>query len=289
MELRELLTDFSDRHDLRLTDLTKREHVAIRSTSGAHHVVTEAYGSLSDSALSDPAVGVLLHMLHRNFEHAEAAIVAFVSGCAASAEVISRAAVESSVNIRYILAGDRAGRLRAYFEHHLSDVDNQVQKWKADAVGLGGADAAVHTAAAERRSKANACMRKFADQFMGITPHERWPRTVAERFKAIGETLSYRTFYARMGSETHADAEETLRYLLGYMQPDPAVFEAMALETIWMTRLHIHYAISAFLRASLGYAEAYSMSSAAQHLKTQLRSVEKELRSISKHVGAGLV
>jgi hypothetical protein len=41
------------------------------------------------------------------------------------AEIISRAAVEFSVNIIYILAGDRGARLVAYFNHYLDGVDGR--------------------------------------------------------------------------------------------------------------------------------------------------------------------
>jgi hypothetical protein len=67
-----------------------------------------------------------------------------------------------------------------------------------------------------------------------------------------------------------------------------AGFEAMALETVWMTRLHIHYAISLFLKASIAYAISYSFAAAQAHLRRELADVEKELVEIGSHVGAGI-
>src|SRR6266566_4211594 len=103
--LQVLLKKFSERHQLRLTELVRREKVAIQSVSVADILVNQGYSKLNELALVDPAVGLLLNLLHRNCEHADASIVAFVSGCGSSAEIIARAAVESSVNIIYILAG----------------------------------------------------------------------------------------------------------------------------------------------------------------------------------------
>jgi hypothetical protein len=61
--------------------------------------------------------------------------VAFVSGSGSSAEIIARASVESSVNIMYILAGDRAARLLGYFDHYFEEVERRfrsarVQFWR---------------------------------------------------------------------------------------------------------------------------------------------------------------
>jgi hypothetical protein len=102
-----LLVAFSTRHHLELTDLLKRETVAIESLAMANMLVNETYCRLDEATLCDPTVGLMLNLLHRNFEHAEASIVAFVTGCSSSAEIVGRASVESSVNITFILAGDR--------------------------------------------------------------------------------------------------------------------------------------------------------------------------------------
>jgi hypothetical protein len=108
-----LVRQFAERRQLKFTDVLKREELAIRTTSIANILVNAAYAAQDDKNLADPAVGLLLNMLHRDFEHIEASIVAFVTGSGTSAEVIARAATESSVNILYIVAGDRVQRLRA--------------------------------------------------------------------------------------------------------------------------------------------------------------------------------
>ena len=75
---------------------------------------------------------------------------------------------------------------------------------------------------------------------------------------------------------------------LGRALNDQSKLEAMALETVWMTRFLIHYAVSLFLKASIAYAESYSMGDVKAPLKTALREIEKELVEISSHVGAGI-
>ncbi len=76
-------------------------------------------------------------MLHRNFELVEAGIVAFITGCGASAEVTARAAVEFSVNLAYIVAGVPKDRLRAYFEHYFQAGDRQLKTWQRESATVG--------------------------------------------------------------------------------------------------------------------------------------------------------
>ncbi|MGC1177621.1 MAG: DUF5677 domain-containing protein, partial [Methyloceanibacter sp.] len=209
----ELIREFAERHHLMLTDLVRGEKVGIASSSAALLLINQGYAQLDDRALSDPSVGLLLNLLHRNFEHVEAAITAFVTGCGSSAEVVARASVESSINILYILAGERVSRLRAYFDYYLEEVDSQAVKWKAQVADLKENEAAMHNKAINRRLAANAKVRRVVDAVFG-SARERWAKSINERFKCIGESLGYRTFYARMSSEVHGDAEETLRYFI---------------------------------------------------------------------------
>jgi hypothetical protein len=68
-------------------------------------------------------------MFHRNFELVEAGVVAFVTGSGAAAEITARAAVESSVNLAYIMTGVPKERGRAYFEHYFQAGDRQLKTW----------------------------------------------------------------------------------------------------------------------------------------------------------------
>jgi hypothetical protein len=198
-----------------------------------------------------------------------------------------RAAVESSVNIIYILAGDRVSRLLAYFHYYLEGVDRQVEKWRAQIGDLGPDEAKIHRLAIEQRLAANSGLRQVVNA-IGSKTKERWPPSIEQRFKHIGDSVGYRTFYARMSSETHADAEETLRYFVGKVTANPSLLDAMALETVWTTRFYIYYAVSFLLRATLAYARSYSLPAVEARLEKELANVERELIEISAHVGAGI-
>jgi hypothetical protein len=59
--------------------------------------LNEGYTQLDTKAYADPTIALLLNMLHRNFEHVEAAVVACVTGSGAAAEVIARAPFEGDI------------------------------------------------------------------------------------------------------------------------------------------------------------------------------------------------
>jgi hypothetical protein len=51
-----------------------------------------------------------------------------------------------------------------------------------------------------QRRKSNAALRAAIER-SGKPATERWPRTIEERFKTLGQPLAYRTIYSRMSSE----------------------------------------------------------------------------------------
>jgi hypothetical protein len=281
------LADFLERHRLKADELVDRELIAIRSISIAIQSVETGYSRLSDSDFADPAIGLLLNLLHRNCELVESSVVAFVTGSGAGSEVISRASLEASANIAYIVSGKPIGRMLAYFDHYFRGVDRQVKGWRREIARLTGADAKIHELAATRRQQANDVMRDFVEHVFGKQHLDQWPSSIEKRFDELGDALAYRTFYARMSSETHGDAEETLRYFVGQHQKSE-IFEAMALETIWNTRLYLYYAVASFLRASALYCDKYRIADTSDLFRMLVSEVQDELEIIARHTGSRL-
>jgi hypothetical protein len=158
-----VLDEFARYHLLEITELLKAEEVAVNATCVALDTINRGYLQLDNSQLSDPSIGLLLNMLHRNAEHCEGGIVALVTGSAASAEVIIRCSVEASVNIGYILSGDRADRLQAYFNHYFDTTDRQITQWRARIRNLSSAERALHEECIKQRRNSNNSLRQFSN------------------------------------------------------------------------------------------------------------------------------
>ena len=131
-------------------------------------------------------------------------------------------------------------------------------------------------------------MRGFVDRLERETSEidlrEQWPSKIADRFAGSEDSATYRTVYVRLCSETHFDAEETLRYILAKVGGD-ALMRRMALETIGFTRLVIAIAVAYHLRAVWAYADHYQMVNTALECGTGVACIERWSEQLSEHVG----
>ena len=285
-----VLERFSKQHSVLLDALPEAERLGIYYTLRCHDALDAGLAALSADILSsDVVVGVARQLLARCAEHVEGALAAFATSSVASAELIARVAIESSVTIRFILR-DPHSRLAAYFRHHVDDVDKQVRHWRNVAASLPGNAKRIHETACDQRDAANRAMRSFVDrleeELIGSRAPEKWPAQVSERFKQLDDEVTYRTVYARLCSETHFDAEETLRYGLGQLGGDD-LLERMALETIGFTRLMISIAVTYFLHAALDYAFRYSMDGTVRECQAGLHAMGRVSEVLSEHIGSG--
>jgi hypothetical protein len=284
------LERFSKQHSVVLDSLPEAERLGIYYTLRCQDAIDAGLAALSADVLSsDAVVGVARQLLARCAEHVEGALAAFATSSGASAELIARVAIESSVTIRFILR-DPQPRLAAYFRHHVDDVDKQVRHWRNVAASLPGDAKVIPEAACDQRDAANRAMRSFVDrleqELIGSRAPEKWPAQVSERFRALDDEVTYRTVYARLCSETHFDAEETLRYGLGQLGGDE-LLERMALETIGFTRLMISIAVTYFLHAALDYASRYSMNGTMRECQAALHAMRRISEVLSEHVDGG--
>ena len=276
----DLLHRFAERHKLKPDELLTRERLAVRATNRAFLAVQHGYTRLDEKAFQDPAVGMLLNVFDRAYEHVEGAICAFVGGSGSTAEVASRAAIELAINLAYISAGAAPQRLRAYFEHHFTTNDRQLKSWRNEIAALPLDQRKVHERGIDARQRSINGLRSFFNEVMG-PPGEAWPTSVENRFKALDGSLTYRTFYARMSSEAHGDAEETIRYFVGKLQ-GKEVFEKMAVQTVLTSRLYVYYAVSWLVRAGGLYAGHYGMGDTVDQLRTEHADIDAELMKIAK-------
>jgi hypothetical protein len=285
----ELLKRFAAQHSIDLSGLPEFERQSICCMLRCLDALDADYAALSDETLaSDPAVGVILQLLARCAEHVKGALVAFTGAAGASAELVSRAAIESAVTIRFILQ-DPSPRLAGYFRHHVDDVDKQVSHWRRTAESLPAVARAIHEAACDQREAANREMRVFVSrlegEILGARLREPWPARVADRFKSVDDEVTYRTVYARLCAETHFDAEETLRFILGRISGG-GLMDRMALETIGFTRLMIAIAVCYFLQAAADYASRYAMTNCTRECQVGLQLMHQISGVLSEHVGA---
>ena len=287
------LAQFARRHNLRRRLLLDTQSKAIHWASAAKVLISHGYSQLTDTDLSrEPAVGLLLNLLHRAFEHLEASIVALVTGSSASSEALSRVTMELSVTISYILAGPREARLVAFFQNYMDGEQKRLKNWAHSVEAMPVAERGVHEHAIEHRRVGVKEMehvlellkREIADSGSILDKHT-WPN-VADRFEALGEAVAYRTVYSRMSSQIHSDAEETIRCFVVRTCNNQELLGRMAQETIWFTKFLLYFAVKYYLDACLAFARVYGMNQELAKIEYGQSIIERELGTISAHVDA---
>jgi uncharacterized protein DUF5677 len=135
-----LFDEFVHRHNIRTTQLVRRELSAIYWTIRAKHEVdADLRNHTGELDHVDPLWGLLLSMLDRTFEYTEGAIVAYATGSTASSEVISRTAIESAINLQFILVDERKGiRLPHYLAYYFDHEQKEIDQWLKATSSLGG-------------------------------------------------------------------------------------------------------------------------------------------------------
>jgi hypothetical protein len=113
----------------------------------------------------------------------------------------------------------------------------------------------------------------------GVAP-EAWPN-IADRFRDIGEESGYRTVYARLCSQSHGDAEETLRYFIGVSSGNQKLIEKMSIETTEFSRLMVFLAASFFLSAVGKYAVTFEMTDLAVLLLVAQQDLDRAMKAIA--------
>lgn len=255
---------FEEYHRVDIPDWWDRGRTLVRSVQDARAASANVLASASEEKLiAEPTIGFLDHLLDRAYEHIAASVVCFATGNAATAEVAACAVMETSVNVRYMLAGDRNSRFLAWLRAFIEHDQNQIDRWEWALSSYPDTEVEVHREGIQRRRRRLADNEEFVKRLeLEFFPNgidlgdEKWPN-ITGRFKEIGELISYRTAYARMSSQTHADAEDTISYILFKVQGDDQLMKQMSFETIAFSEYLVHYSAYFYLEALGQYGTVF--------------------------------
>ncbi len=205
---------------------------------------------------SDSSLGFRLHtlvnLLGRNFEHAQAMLVALATGSPASSEALARIVVEGSVNLTYLAVQGHSGTLIRFFREWLHEHRKKLTAWRTEVEGRPHASW-VLPMIAERTGLVDA-LQSYVDgleEHLGLKGAEGtpdWPKSLFARFEALGRQADYYTSYHRLSGASHITAEDTLSWLVSLDMPDEKKqqigVEAWAYSTM-MTRIAATFFVDA--------------------------------------------
>jgi hypothetical protein len=233
MKTPNVIAAFAQHHSFDAAALLVEERDGIQCAVDCHNAVNDGYASLSSAVLEqDLAVGLIWQLYERCTERVYGALVAMATSCPASSEVVSRSAIEATVTIRYILR-DRDKHLASFLQNHVNQAERQEKEWRKEAEQLEETAKAAHLEACDYRRQGIGAIKEYVDMINSrLVPSANvpaWPN-ISSRFRTVGDGIGYRTVYARLCTETHFDAEETLRYFIGTVNGTEDL-ERMGIET----------------------------------------------------------
>lgn len=228
--------------------------VAVEAIYKAFALASEHLGNIEPGA--DSRLGYRLHtlvnLLGRNFEHAQAMLVALATGSPSSSEALGRIVVEGSVNLAYLALNGGARTIIHFFRDWLQEHRKRLTAWKTEIEGAPYA-ARVLSMIGEREEMVNG-LAAYVDSveshlgLQGVTDGAAWPKTLFARFEALGRQTDYYESYHRLSGASHLTAEDTLTWLVSLEMPDERkhqlAVEAWAYSTM-MTRIAATFFIDA--------------------------------------------
>jgi hypothetical protein len=263
----DLVAEFEEYHSVRVPEWWPQGRDLLSALLLGRHASQTGLASAPPKVLeTEPTFGVLCQLTERAYEHVAASVVCFLTKNAATAEVAARVAIESTVNIRFIMSGDRNSLLLAWLRAYVAHDTKQIDQWEQAVGSLPVNEKRENTSRIAKRRQVNRHRRDFLAQaerefasLGAVDIHARWP-SVADRFERIGESVAYRTTYARLSSQTHADAEETINYIVFQCVGDEELSVQMSRETIAFSEYLIAYGIYFYLLTMSKLCEAFCLS-----------------------------
>jgi len=236
-------------------------------------------------------IHVLINLLARNFEHAQAMLVSVSTGSPASAEALGRIVVEGSVNVMYLATLGDSGTIIQFFRSWLHEHDKRLTDWKRKVQGQEYASRV--SAMIEERRKLVTGLHNFVEQIetqCGINAHTsatEWPKSLLKRFESLGRETDYFESYHRLSGASHITGEDTLHWLLAQNMPNE-VRQQMGNEawaySIMMTQISCMFFVDAV--AACVIAHGRSTNNDLQDCKNALG---KAINEIARDAGVPLL
>ncbi|MBK1719316.1 DUF5677 domain-containing protein [Thiocystis violacea] len=264
--------------------------IPLSATTECHDLVSRV---LCDAIGDSPKQNVLAiaygNIVGRIHEHAEAMLVCIATNAYASAEVLARTVLESSVNLSFKVKHDLEAPLIAYFKRWLSSHRQTLTDWKKHETQLGDPDGTKRIVEARLEWLAN--LETFLDSLIkelsldnGASPH-LWPRKIFKRFEDVGQQSTYYTSYHRLSSASHALAEDTLLYLQAFTRSDAKALQELGVVAISYSVMMSYIATISVTQAFESLAQFYQPNLERNCFHMHRTQLENEISSIAAAAG----
>lgn len=226
-----------------------------------------------------PSMGVIHQLSERIFEQIIGGVSCFCTKNGASSEILARTAIESSVNIIYMLTKDTESQVYAWFYKYLSEDIRQIQDWEKSIDQENTFTSEKNLPRIAKRKELYNIKLKFVNDFFDQIPEEidinkkiELPRKILQKFKAIGEETAYHTVYTRLCAQSHQTAEDTINFIMISCLGDEKQQLNFSLETWAFSEYMLIYAIYFYCRVAESFCYKY-----ANHISVEIDMTKNKI------------
>jgi hypothetical protein len=272
--------------------IDKQANWGISTIKEVHAAVVQAIdGNVEIS--SEQEAQILHDMFARAFEHTLCAAHCLKRGNAASSEALSRVSLEASITLSYVSLNDLIPTITAYFLDYLTSEEEQNRKWRnsIDSSPFDSRVKSAHYTELSKKKRAIETYEKILNKWLlsikaePLEKSKNFPN-IFDRFEKIGKELSYRTVYAALCSQSHADAEDIINFLMARLIPQNLkemgkYQNNIERENIWFSTFMVIIAVHEFVEASGMYLGKFNICPLSQFKKLIKNIQETEAKWVN--------
>lgn len=224
---------------------------------------SDAYEAIWGIDWDTPAVGfraqTLFNLLSRTYEHAQAMLVASVTGSPASSEVLGRTVIEGAINVTYLAAKGNPGMLLNFLHSWVSEHNKKLTDWRQLIAGRASPETLDRIDIRQSLLGSLTTYLEGAEAYCGLASERSgspWPKQLLQRFQALGREEDYFECYHRLSGACHLTGEDTINYLISQEMPQDAQVQ-MGREAWAYSRMMTMFSSLFFLDAAKACAHAF--------------------------------
>lgn len=285
------LFNFIKYHSLSSDAKTDRIDVAISIFKPFYNTVMDYMSSyVPSSKREELLVTVYSNMIGRLDEHVSGMLVCLATKNAPSAEALARTVLEVSVNLLFMLQGDREKAFLGYCDAWFSSHERQLNQWLENEKKMEKPSGNIPKI--ESRKEMLDGQRMFIDQMVLALNMNReknyrdaYPKSLFKRFERLGKEDEYFTSYHRLSNSSHILAEDTISWLLGVMMGDREKQLKMGQEAMAYSQMMCLIVLVTAIEAIGVFAIAHNFLDCASLVQECRRKLIIEVEKLSSHAG----
>lgn len=233
---------------------------------------------------------VYTNLVGRLHEHVSGMLVCLATKNAPSAEALARTVLETSINLIFMLSGDREQAFLAYCDEWFSSHDRQLNSWIEfeKRINEPTGNLPKIKSRMEMLNEQKIIVNKIASK-LGMNRvnnfRDAYPKSLFKRFGSIGKEDLYFTCYHRLSNSSHVLAEDTISWLLGFMQEDQKLMLAMGREAVAYSNMMCLIVLVTAIEAIGIFAIAHDFLDCASLIQDCRSRILEEIEKLSYDAG----